>query len=220
MPDAVRIAWSSTHQEFLITDSYYFSILAKESQKQGLIIEEVSEFPDLFSYDVIVFNYPEQPFTEEEINQIKRAVTEEHKRVIFAAHFQNKDNVAYICSQVAQHFGMRAYPGEVMDRENCLMDDPYMVVTSNVLAYNEGVQKVVFPYAAPIEVYGPARIILRGMPTTRTKEGQAFPVLMAEKVLAGGGSFILSGSCVFWDNFSIGQLDNLKFILNLLKGPF
>ncbi|HAA89297.1 MAG: hypothetical protein XD63_1092 [Thermoanaerobacterales bacterium 50_218] len=215
----LRVAWSSTHQEFLITDSYYFSILAKESQKNGIVIEEVPVFTELFCYDVVIFNYPEKPFNKEEIELIKKSVVEEGKRVLFTAHFQNKDNVAKICSKVSRHFGLLVLPEEVFDDVNHIADDPYIVPTSRVFTYNNGVKEVVFPYSAPLELLDEAKVILRGMETTITRKGKTSPVLVAEKNFPSGGSFALSGSCIFWDNYSITKADNLRFALNLIKGP-
>lgn len=214
----IRVAWSSTHQEFLITDSYYFSVLARESQKDGMVIEEVDKFSDLFAYDVVVFNYPERPFSQEEIEVIKENVMEKGKRVLFAAHFQNKDKVAEICSEVARLFGLLVLPDEVRDQVNHLDDDPYQILTFRVLAYSEGVKQVVFPYAAPLKLLAEAEIILRGMETARSGEGEEAPVLVAEKRFSSGGSFVLSGSCIFWDNYSITREDNLRFALNLIAG--
>ncbi|MGB9859839.1 MAG: hypothetical protein ACPLQP_07910 [Moorellaceae bacterium] len=215
----VRIAWSSSHQEFLISDSYYFSDLAQECRKHHIVIEEVSEFDRLFSYEAIVFNYPEQPFTGAEIEVIKTAVLRDKKRVLLAAHFQNKDNVARICSQLARHFGLLVLEDGVFDPENHMRDDPFLIITTEVGAYNDGVRQVVFPYSAPLELLEPAKIVLKSMKTATTGHGQISPVLAAEKTYPGGGSFVLLGSCVFWDNFSLSQADNLRFALNLLKGP-
>jgi|LDZS01.1.fsa_nt_gi hypothetical protein len=214
----LRVAWSSTHQEFLISDSYYFSILAKESQENGIIIDEVSVFTDLFSYDVVIFNYPEKPFKKEEIELIKKSVVEEGKRVLFTAHFQNKDNVAKICSKVSRQFGLLVLPEEVFDNVNHIANDPRMVLTSKVFTYNTGVTKVVFPYSAPLELLEEAKVILRGMETTTTRKGKKSPILVAEKNFPSGGSFTLSGSCIFWDNYSITKADNLRFAINLIKG--
>ncbi|WP_027719386.1 hypothetical protein [Desulfovirgula thermocuniculi] len=214
-----RVAWSSTHQEFLISDAYYFSRLARGALEEGLLIEEVDDFAELFSYDTVVFNYPESPFSHREIEAIKEGVIGRGKRVIFAAHFQNKDDVARICTEVSRHFGILVLNDQVTDGTNHLEGDPYRLVTSQVLAYNRGVCKVVFPYSAPLEVLdGGTLPILRGMETSRTSKGLPSPVLAAERTFPSGGAFVLCGSCIFWDNYSITFGDNFRFALNLLKG--
>ncbi|MCS7083973.1 MAG: hypothetical protein NZL90_03175, partial [Aquificaceae bacterium] len=63
----VKVGWSITHQEFTISDYYYFSILQKEALKQNIIIDEVSDWKSLENYHTIVFNYPEIAFSENEV---------------------------------------------------------------------------------------------------------------------------------------------------------
>lgn len=214
-----RVAWSSTHQEFLISDAYYFSRLAQGAPEEDLVIEEVGDFAELFSYDTVVFNYPESPFNHKEIRTIIEGVTVKGKRIIFTAHFQNKDDVARICTEVSRHFGLLVLNDQVTDHENHLEGDPFRLVTSRVLAYNRGVSKVVFPYSASLEVLDAGVLpILRGMETSRNSKGLPSPVLAAEKTFPSGGSFVLCGSCIFWDNYSITLGDNFRFALNLLMG--
>ncbi len=76
----MRVAWSATHQEFLLSDGYYFSGLYKELSKRGVLIEEVEDFDRLFEYDVIIFNYPENPFEQEERERIKKSLQEDKKK--------------------------------------------------------------------------------------------------------------------------------------------
>ena len=60
-----RVARSITHQEFTITDYYYYSILQKEAEKRGLIIHEVDKWEKLIEYDTIVFeSYRYEPFVQ------------------------------------------------------------------------------------------------------------------------------------------------------------
>lgn len=217
--EKMRVAWSSTHQEFLISDAYYFSQLARGALQEGLLIEEVDDFTELFSYDVVVFNYPESPFSQKEVEAIREAVVSKGKHVIFAAHFQNKDDVARICTEVSRHFGILVLNDQVTDGASHLEGDPYLVLTSQVLAYNQGVRRVVFPYSAPLEVFDDGAVpILRGMETSRTLRGIPSPVLAAERTFPSGGAFVLCGSCIFWDNYSITRADNFRFAMNLLKG--
>jgi hypothetical protein len=46
-----RVGWSITHQEFTITDYYYFSILQREAEKHNIIIEEVDRWEKLKDYE-------------------------------------------------------------------------------------------------------------------------------------------------------------------------
>ncbi|MCF6096626.1 hypothetical protein L1766_06385 [Thermovorax subterraneus] len=211
-----KVAWSSSHGEFLISDSYYFSILKREAQKRGIEIIEVADFDELFSYPVIVFNYSERPFDEQEIEIIERAV-KQGKRILFTGHFNNKDNVARIANEVSARFGLRLKEDEVVDDENFASDDCRMVITSRVEAFGDGVKRVVFPYSAPVEILNSeAKVILRGEDTSRDSSGKRAPILAAQRPHPSGGSLVLCGSCLFWDNYSILREDNLSFSLNLL----
>lgn len=213
----MKVAWSSSHGEFLISDSYYFSALERESRKKGIEIVEVSNFDELFFYPVIVFNYSEKPFDEAEIKTIEKAVRG-GKRVIFTAHFNNKDNVAEICNAVSERFGLRLKEDEVVEEESFADGDCRMVITSRVEAYAEGVNQIVFPYSAPIEVLNPdVRIIVRGKESAFTGSGEKAPVMAAERKMPSGGSLVVCGSCLFWDNYSIFREDNLAFSINLLS---
>jgi len=46
-----RVGWSITHQEFTITDYYYFSVLQKKAPEFNLAIDEVDDWEKLSSYD-------------------------------------------------------------------------------------------------------------------------------------------------------------------------
>ena len=56
--------------------------------------------------------------------------------------------------------------------------------------------------------------IVLGENTAKTTSGNA-PIIGAG-IKLGDGEFILLGTCVFWDNYSITKFDNLQFALNLL----
>ncbi|MCG0275554.1 MAG: hypothetical protein L5655_05215 [Thermosediminibacteraceae bacterium] len=213
----MKVAWSSSHGEFLISDSYYFSVLERESKKRNIEIVEIADFEELFSYPVVVFNYSEVPFNEKEIETIEKAVSD-GKRVIFTGHFKNKDNVVRICNAVSERFGLRLNEDEVLDYKNFAGDDHRIVVTSRIEAYGDGVKRVVFPYSAPLEILSSeVRVILKGEDTSFAGCGKKAPVLAAERRYPSGGSFVLCGSCLFWDNYSILREDNLTFSLNLLN---
>lgn len=203
------IGWSIFHQEFTIEDHYYFSIL-KRTIKYNLI----SSLKEAWDCDVIVFNYPEKPFSENEIDEITSLV-KEGKRVIALGYYMNEDNVASILNQISLPFGLKMLPSAVTDNINSLQDDPYLLITSNIKKFNEGVKRVLMPCVAPIEIIGG-----KGEPIILSEDSS----LPSSQILGayskyGKGEFILLGTCVFWDNFSIVHFDNLQFSINLLSFP-
>jgi len=203
------IGWSVFHQEFTIEDHYYFSILKKAIKYK--LINSLEEAEDC---KVIVFNYPEKPFSKKEIEKIVSLV-EEGRRVIALGYYMNEDDVASILNELSSPFNLRMLPSAVIDEKSSINEDPLLLVTSKVKIFSEGVKKVLLPCVAPIEIKG----------------GKAEPILLSEdsssppsqilgaRVLYGKGEFILLGTCVFWDNFSINHFDNLRFSLNLLSFP-
>lgn len=214
----MKVAWSATHQEFLLSDGYYFSGLYKELTKRGVIIEEVEDFDKLFEYEVIVFNYPESQFTEEEKEKIQRALNKENKKIIFTAHFRGKDGVFDVCNAVTTTFGITVLPEGVKDEHCHLEDDSLIITTDNIEKYATGVKEIVFPYSAPLSISDGVEIILKGRSTAVSDSGKKAPVLVAQKTFENGSKLIVCGSCIFWDNFSIFKLDNLQFVVNLILG--
>ncbi len=220
----VRVGWSITHQEFTITDYYYFSILQKEAQKAGIDIEEVDDWNRLREYDTIVFNYPEIPFTEEEAKEVERWVWEDGKKVILLGYYKNEDHIAETCNSLARRFGMELNPDEVTDEESNHEGDKYFVVTSKIRRYNKNdrnevnVEKILLPCTASIRPIMPdIKIVARAEDTAVSSEGN-YTLLIAEQIAPpSGGYFCLAGTCVFWDNYSISLYDNLNFSLNLLR---
>ncbi|WAM31771.1 hypothetical protein [Caldicellulosiruptor naganoensis] len=214
----MRVAWSATHQEFLLSDGYYFSGLYKELSKRGVLIEEVEDFDRLFEYDVIIFNYPENPFEQEERERIKKSLQEDKKRIIFTAHFRGKDGVAEICNAIAKDFGINIMQEAVKDESYHLEDDNFIITTNNIEKYASGVKEVVFPYSAPLSISDGVEIILKGRDTAVSDSGQRSPILIAQKSFENGSKLIVCGGCIFWDNFSLFRLDNLQFVMNLILG--
>ncbi|KUK13385.1 MAG: hypothetical protein H5T91_05130 [Synergistetes bacterium] len=203
------IGWSVFHQEFTIEDHYYFSIL-----KRAIKYKLVNSLKEARECKVIVFNYPEKPFTEEEIEEIISLV-EEGRRVIALGYYMNEDNVASLLNELSKPFGLKMLPSSVMDNENSLNGDPYLVVTGNVTNFNNGVEKVLMPCVAPIEITGG-----KAEPFIISESSSSPPSqILGARAIYGKGEFILLGTCVFWDNFSINHFDNLRFSLNLLNYP-
>ncbi len=212
-----RVGWSITHQEFTVTDYYYFSVLQKRSKEFGLEIDEVDEWEKLSSYDTIVFNYPEIPFTEEEVKFIQDLVENKGKKVILLGYYKNEDRIADTCNTLAKAFGMELNGDEVTDEINNHNGDSYFLVTSKIRRYKEGVEKVLLPCTASIKPLMPdIKVVVRGEDTSHSNQGN-YTLLIAEHFAPkSGGYFCLAGTCVFWDNYSIELYDNLKFSMNLL----
>ncbi len=219
-----KVGWSITHQEFTITDYYYFSILQREAEKEGIEIDEVDDWGKLENYDTIVFNYPEIPFTEDEAKWIEKLVWEKGKKVILLGYYKNEDKIADTCNTLARRFGMELNPDEVTDEVNNHNGDKYFVVTSKIRRYNKdpkgevNVKKILLPCTASIKPLMPdIKIVARAEDTARSNQDN-YTLLIAEQLAPpSGGYFCLAGTCVFWDNYSISLYDNLNFALNMLK---
>ena len=219
-----KVAWSITHQEFTITDYYYFSILQKEAQKASIEIDEVDKWDSLADYDTIVFNYPEIPFSEKEASDVERWVWELGKKVILLGYYKNEDKIADTCNTLAKRFGMELNPDEVTDERNNHEGDKYFVVTSKIRRYNRNtdnevnVRKVVLACTASIKpIFPDTKIVVRAEDTGKSNMDN-YTLLIAEQIApTSGGYFCLAGTCVFWDNYSIRLYDNLNFALNLLR---
>lgn len=224
MTRPTRVAWSITHQEFTISDHYYFSILRREAERRGLIVEEVDRWEELPKYDTVVFNYPEVPFTEKEAQQVERWVWEEGKKVILLGYYKNEDRIADTCNSLARRFGMELNPDEVVDEQNNHQGDRYFVVTSKVRRYNKNhrnevvVNKVMLACSASVRPIMPdIKVVVRAEDTAQSNMGN-YTLLIAEQLAPpSGGYFCLAGTCVFWDNYSINLYDNLEFSINLLR---
>jgi len=209
-----RIAWDISHQEFTIEDHYYFSILKRELVNSGADVVELRDLRGLAKFDVLVINYPEKKFGKDEAKQIIRFV-EQGGRVLVLGYYKNEDNIAETVNSISQYFGLELLHDEIYDERNNLDDDKYLIVTSKVLRFNKGVSKILMPCTAPIRTLDEnIEIVAKAEETAKTKLGNK-PIIAAMKQF-GKGQYILIGSCVFWDNFSIEKYDNLKFALNLL----
>jgi hypothetical protein len=220
----VRVGWDITHQEFTVTDHYYFSILQREAQRAGIEIEEVEDWGKLEEFDVIVFNYPEIPFTEEEARWVERLVWEKGKKVLLLGYYKNEDRIADTCNTLARRFGMELNPDEVTDEKNNHDGDRYFLVTSKIRRYNRNernevnVRKVMLACTASIKPLMPdIKVVVRAEDTAVSNRGH-YTLLIAEQIATtSGGYFCLAGTCVFWDNYSITLYDNLPFALNMLR---
>jgi hypothetical protein len=220
-----KVAWSITHQEFTITDYYYFSILQREAEKHNIIIEEVDRWEKLKDYDTIVFNYPEIPFTEKEAGGGRKVgFGSLEKRSYWGGYYKNEDHIADTCNTLARRFGMELNPDEVIDETNNHNGEKYFVVTSKIRRYNKNkknevnVEKIMLACSASIKPLMPdIKVVVRGEDTAVSNMGN-YTLLIAEQIApTSGGYFCLAGTCVFWDNYSITLYNNLEFSLNLLR---
>ena len=80
----IRIGWDISHREFTIRDYYYFSKLYDTLISLGAVVEELMDIRNINGYDIVVFNYPEEPFNNEE-RRIIRKFVEQGGRVIILA---------------------------------------------------------------------------------------------------------------------------------------
>lgn len=203
------VGWSVFHQEFTIEDHYYFSIL--KSKINYKLLNSLTEGEDC---NVIVFNYPEKPFNEDEIERILDLV-EKGKRIIALGYYMDEDNVSSILNEISSPFGLRMLPSAVKDEKNCINNDPYLLVTGKVSRFSENVKRILLPCVAPIEITGNNAEPIILSEETSTPPSQ----ILGARSQYGKGEFILLGTCVFWDNFAIAHLDNLRFSINLLTFP-
>ncbi len=209
-----KIAWDISHKEFTIEDHYYFSILKKKLSKIGAIVSEITNFKETTKFDILVLNYPEKSFTLDDVKLVKRFM-EQGGRVIALGYYNNEDSIADTINSLAEHFGLKLMDDEVTDNVNNINDDKYFVVTSKVKAFNKNVKKILMPCTASVKILSNKGFpIVIGEKTAKTSSGND-PIIGA-RVKIGKGEFILLGTCVFWDNYSITKFDNLQFSLNLL----
>ncbi len=189
----VRVAWDSSHGEFLISDYYYFSKLRRYAEREGILVDEVKDFEKLWEYDVIVFNYPEIKFTKREVDRILRTLEKDKsKTVVLLAYYSNVDGVAENVNRVSEKAGIKVENGVVMDYERNAGDPMFPI------AEWRG-KEVLMPCSSPV----------RG----------GVPVVAGKDVFAAkSGNLVVFGTCVFWDNYSIGFKANRELALSVLKG--
>jgi len=119
----MKIGWDTSHLEFTIADYYYFGKLSDLLLNSGFLVDEVKDFDTLNRYDTIVFNYPEKPFNDAEVNKIDSWVRQ-GKVVIFAGYYKNEDGVGENINGITKHFGLTLNLSEALDQSS---EDPYFV---------------------------------------------------------------------------------------------
>ena len=210
-----RVAWDVSHQEFTIEDYYYYSVLKNLLRRNGIHVEEIQSLWRVFDFDVLVLNYPEIPFNREEVGIVKKFLMD-GGRVIVLGYYLNKDHVADTVNSLSLNFGVRMNRDIVVDECSNHNGDKFFVLTRNIYRYNENVRHVLMPCTASLELLdGNVDIVIRGEETSKSDNNHQ-PVIAAVSRV-GWGEFIVIGTCVFWDNYSIDKFDNINFALNLLS---
>ena len=211
-----KVAWSLAHQEFIISDHYYFSKLEKYAKENDIHIEEVDQADRFPEYDTIIFNYPEIPFSEDEAEFIEQLV-KKGKTVGIFGYYKNEDRIADTCNTLSERFGIKFNGDIVTDNINNYENDNLLVVTSGCYNMPENIKKVMLACTDTlITTKAEVRPLIYGESTAQSKLGKEL-LLFAEYVdPESGGKFIAGGTCVFWDNYSIDLYNNKEFSIDLL----
>ncbi|MEJ5172465.1 MAG: hypothetical protein WHT47_01995 [Hydrogenothermaceae bacterium] len=212
-----KVAWSVTHQEFIISDHYYFSKLQKYAKQNDIVVDEVDQFERFSEYDVIIFNYPEIPFKKEEVDFIEELVKNGKKVGIFA-YYKNEDRIADTCNTMSERFGIKFNGDIITDDVNNYDNDNLLITTTKVSEKmkEKGIGKVVLACTDSLTITGnDVMPMIYAEDTAVSKLGKE-KILFARYMDPSGGCFIAGGSCVFWDNYSIDLFNNKEFSLALL----
>jgi len=203
-----RIAWDVSHQEFIVSDHYYFWKLEKLIREE--LDSEVVEIENLEKvvngdFQILIFNYPEIPFSPQDI-EIVRKFLELGGRVGIFGYYKNEDRIADTINSLVKHFGLSHHGDVVTDAVHNEEDDPLFV---------HGVMSdgTVVALACTATVEGGEPLVV-GYDTAKSSEGYS-PVFFVSKPV-GAGELILGGTCVFWDNYSIDRVGNTKLIKRIL----
>lgn len=158
----------------------------------------------LREFDITVFNYPEKPFTTKEIRKVFRYVRS-GGMVFVSAYYNNEDGVAAVASRLTQPFGIKFNFDAVTGEK-----EGYLITATAPLDSDYESEREIKPTEF-INVYFPCSCSI-------TCEGNYIPTLIYRKkicallVKEGKGCLVALGTSVFWDNFSIYEKDNLKFV--------
>ena len=210
MNKKVKIGWDISHLEFTIEDHYYYSKLKSEIIKIGSTVKELKTLDKIQDYEVVVFNYPEIPFRKKDASLIRSFVKKGGTAVI-TGYYNNEDGIADSVNTLTHSFGFELRRDRVKDKHNCLGGDELLVVTERIELYNEGVNNVMFPCCATINIF--ENKINPFIYTMKNTSGNRVIGAVAHH---GDGKVILIGTCVFWDNNALSHCSNLRFSLNLL----
>lgn len=182
----------------------------------GIEWEERSQqlsFKLLSSFNILALCYPEEPFSLRERKAIGRFM-EDGGRVIIAAYYRCSDKVTAICNSLSEEWGIRFRDDEVRDPEHCLDNDPLFLTTTNISSKLNGVSQIFFPCSASLEIGEGVEVLIAGEESATSDLATGKLVLGARREV-GKGELIALGTCVFWDNFAIERLDNLRLCQHL-----
>ncbi|TDA27609.1 MAG: hypothetical protein DSO01_02680 [Archaeoglobi archaeon] len=189
----MRVVWSASRGEFSIGDYYYFSKLTRIAENEGLELAEEKVFSKLGDYDLIIFNYPEIKFSASDLLKIKKWV-KMGKKIVLATYYLNTDRVAENVNRVLRFFGLRVNYDLIKDEERNAGDPMFPMAKCGDL-------EVVMPCSASVSG-GESFIVGRGVFGSKA------------------GGVLALGTCVFWDNYSIGLANNKELAIKILRGEF
>jgi hypothetical protein len=215
MVKRIRIGWDISHLEFTIDDHYYYSVLKSKIIEAGASVITLKSWEYLNSFDVLVLNYPEKPFSKREVTEVMNFL-EKGNRVVACGYYNNEDGIADCINSISIHFGLTLKRDCVRDKLNNYKGDELLLVTSRVLSHDYKVKKILLPCCSSIEIRGKSSSVV-AMSQGSTSLSRTEEIIAAQSSL-GRGEFILIGTCVFWDNYSISKYSNLRFSTNLLLG--
>ncbi len=211
-----KVAWSVAHQEFIISDHYYFSKLQKYAKQSELHIDEVDDLEKFPQYDTVIFNYPEIPFEADEVDFIQDLV-KSGKTVGIFGYYKNEDRIADTCNTLSKRFGIHFNGDTIIDNINNHEGDNLLILTGDTYNLPENIKKVMLACTDSLTTTKPeVRPLLHGENTAESKLGKE-TILFAEYIDPSGGRFIAGGTCVFWDNYSIDLYDNKNLSLYILS---
>lgn len=214
------IAWDVSHQEFTIDDHYYFSKLAQFLTENHAQVQTTHHWTDLANAHVIVLNYPEKPFSHQEIQDLLTWFTQ-GKRIIFAGYYQGEDNVTHILNAALEPWKITLLDDEVRDPLSCYCGDDLLIITENVKI--PGVHRLLLPCTASLKIekhnpWNPPELLVLSEESARSSIEGDGPLPLVARIThpQSQGECIVLGTCVFWDNFAIPYADNLQLAAWLL----
>ncbi len=167
--------------------------------------------------DILVFNYPEIEFYDFEVQKILELFYQ-GKTILFLSYYNNEDNSSRICNKILNKIGLNINYDEVIDENNNLEGDKYLLITSQVNdVLKEKVNKVLFACSSSISVLNS---LLKNQENIKYVDfllSEGGVPLVKGAINSNNGKILAFGSCVFWDNFSLIQLDNFQFVKNIFS---
>ncbi|NPA52765.1 MAG: hypothetical protein GXO22_07705 [Aquificae bacterium] len=212
----IKVAWSTAHQEFIISDHYYFSKLQRYTRENNIIVDEIDDIDRFAQYDTVVFNYPEIPFKKEEVHFLSELIRK-GKKILILGYYKNEDKIADTCNSLTEEFGIIFNGDIVADAENNYEKDDLLLTTTKIKHFKDNVNKIMLACTDSITITNDlVEPIVYAEDTAISRLGKE-KVLFAEyRDLGSGGALIAGGTCVFWDNYSIDLYNNKEFALDLL----